>query len=234
MLLDRRSEGDVELLVLRGRIGEADASALGAAVCDALHATARGVVIDLTDADGVDGGAVEAMSAAAYRAGQWPEPPVAVCGMPAHLRDTLGPQLPVHGDRRLALADLEDRRSGSERALVVDAGPLGPRQARAALLAWAADLDLGPLEDDLLLVVSELVTNAVRYGKPPVCLAVSADERTVTVGVTDAGNVRPVRRAADDDAESGRGLLLLSLLSTQHGVRTDPPGKLVWARLDRS
>jgi hypothetical protein len=64
-------------------------------------------------------------------------------------------------------------------------------------------------------------------------VAVGVDDSTVTVGVVDAAAALPVSRTAGDDAESGRGLLLLSLLSSEHGVRPQPPGKVVWASLPR-
>jgi anti-sigma regulatory factor (Ser/Thr protein kinase) len=192
------------------------------------------VVIDLTDAGAVACGAVAALTAAAERAGCWPRPSLAVCGASSSLRPRFGPLVSVHADRRDALDHLDDRETnGVGREVAVEHGPQGPGQARQAVLRWATDIGLGPPTDDLLLLVSELVTNAVRYGSPPVMLTVSVDERTVTVGVVDASRARPVSRVAADDAESGRGLLLLSLLSTEHGVRPQSPGKVVWASLQR-
>ena len=44
----------------------------------------------------------------------------------------------------------------------------------------------------------------------------------------------PARREPGEEAEGGRGMLLVDLLTDDHGVRTDPPGKAVWARLRRS
>lgn len=232
MLLDLQSEDDAHVLVLRGPVHEADAGSLLDAVTDALGATSRGVVIDLTQADGVDTAAVDALADAATRAGCWPRPSLAVCGAPSTVRPRLASLFALHDDRRTALEHLDDR-DRVAREVVVEHGPQGPRQAREAVQRWAAGLDLGVLADDLLLIVSELVTNAVRYGEPPVTVAVAADDRTVTVGVVDAASARPVSRRADDDAESGRGLLLLSMLSAEHGVRPDPPGKVVWACLPR-
>lgn len=231
MLLDRQNEDDVEVLVLRGRVADADAPSLGAAVAAALRSTTRGVLIDLTAADAVDREAVDALASAAAGAGRWP--PVSVCGNPAVLQTRLAP-VPVHQDRQVALAEVVlSAGVGPRREVQVDHGPQGPGQARAAVQAWAGDIGLGPIGDDVLLIVSELVTNAVRYGKPPVSVSVRADEQTVTVGVSDAASERPAMRTADDDAESGRGLLLMSLLSAEFGVRPEGVGKVVWARLPR-
>jgi anti-sigma regulatory factor (Ser/Thr protein kinase)/ABC-type transporter Mla MlaB component len=239
VLLSRQSEDDVEVLVLRGPVDGADAPVLHAALTDALETSSRGVVLDLTGTGDVDGAAVEALAEVAARAGSWPRPTLAVYGASAELRDRLEPGLAVHGDRTLALEHVDDRANGdrpdgARREVVVEHGPHGPKQARAAVQAWADDLGLQAVADDLLLIVSELVTNAVRYGKPPVCVAICADERQVTVGVVDAADERPRRQLPGADAESGRGLLLLSLLSSEHGVRPESPGKVVWACLPRT
>ncbi|HVM28610.1 MAG TPA: ATP-binding protein [Mycobacteriales bacterium] len=116
---------------------------------------------------------------------------------------------------------------------VVDPGPHGPRQARAAVQRWARDAGAERLCDDLMLIVSELVTNAVRYGAPPVRVEVAVEDRTITVAVRDDDPVAPVPKDADADAEGGRGLLLIDLLALEHGVRSEPPGKTVWAALAR-
>ena len=115
----------------------------------------------------------------------------------------------------------------------VEHGPHGPGQARSAVAGWARAVGADRLCDDLCLIVSELVTNAVRHGAPPVTVAVSADDRTVTVSVVDADPAAPVPREAGADAESGRGLLLIDLLAAEHGVTPEPPGKAVWAALPR-
>ena len=230
LLLDRQNEDDVEVLVLRGNVAVADAPSLGAAVASALQGTNRGVLVDLTAADVVDREAVDALASAAAGAGRWP--PLSVCG-PEVLQPRLAP-LPVHRDRQVALAEVVMSAGvGRRREVQVDHGPQGPGQARAAVQAWAGDIGLGSISDDVLLIVSELVTNAVRYGEPPVCVSVRADEDTVTVGVADSASERPTSRVPEDDAESGRGLLLMSLLSADFGIRPREVGKVVWARLPR-
>jgi anti-sigma regulatory factor (Ser/Thr protein kinase)/anti-anti-sigma regulatory factor len=235
VLLDRQSEDDVEVLVLRGRVVDSDAGCLRAAVADALDTTSRGVVVDLTATEAVEVAAVDALAIAARQAGRWPRPSVVVCGAPSSVRPRLEPAVTVHADRRTALAHVDDREvAGLLREVVVEHGPQGPRQAREAVEQWSADIALGAVADDLLLIVSELVTNAVRHGRPPVRVTVCADDRSVTVGVVDAASTPPLPRVATDDAESGRGLLLLSLLSVEHGVRPEPPGKVVWASLERA
>ena len=75
------------------------------------------------------------------------------------------------------------------------------------------------------------MTNAVRHGQPPVSLEIGRCEHCVTVVVADGSTARPATRPAGDDDEGGRGLHLIDLLATDSGVRSQPPGKAVWAEL---
>ncbi|EKX63075.1 PAS domain S-box [Streptomyces ipomoeae 91-03] len=98
--------------------------------------------------------------------------------------------------------------------------------ARGQLLAW----DLEPLVDTAELLVSELVTNALRYGEGEIRLRLLLD-RTLVCEVWDAGLVQPRRRRARDTDEGGRGLQLVGLLSAAWGSRRTPRGKTVWFEL---
>ncbi|WP_335940775.1 SpoIIE family protein phosphatase [Streptomyces sp. PTD5-9] len=98
--------------------------------------------------------------------------------------------------------------------------------AREQLLAW----DLGELVDTTELLVSELVTNALRYGEGEIRLRLLLD-RTLVCEVWDAGLVQPRRRRARDTDEGGRGLQLVGMLSAGWGSRRTPRGKTVWFEL---
>ncbi|MEK9519185.1 SpoIIE family protein phosphatase [Streptomyces sp. NPDC087908] len=98
--------------------------------------------------------------------------------------------------------------------------------ARTQLKAW----DLEPLVDTVELLVSELVTNALRYGEGEIRLRLLLD-RSLVCEVWDAGLVQPRRRRAKDTDEGGRGLQLVGLLSSSWGSRRTPRGKTVWFEL---
>ncbi|WP_333778957.1 SpoIIE family protein phosphatase [Streptomyces sp. IBSBF 3136] len=98
--------------------------------------------------------------------------------------------------------------------------------ARAQLVGW----DLEPLVDTTELLVSELVTNALRYGEGEIRLRLLLD-RTLVCEVWDSGLVQPRRRRARDTDEGGRGLQLVGLLSAAWGSRRTPRGKTVWFEL---
>ncbi|GAA3501243.1 SpoIIE family protein phosphatase [Streptomyces prasinosporus] len=98
--------------------------------------------------------------------------------------------------------------------------------ARAQLIGW----DMESLVDTTELLVSELVTNALRYGEGDIRLRLLLD-RTLVCEVWDAGLVQPRRRRARDTDEGGRGLQLVGLLSAAWGSRRTPRGKTVWFEL---
>ncbi|GKQ41128.1 SpoIIE family protein phosphatase [Streptomyces sp. A012304] len=98
--------------------------------------------------------------------------------------------------------------------------------ARGQLLSWG----LEPLVDTTELLVSELVTNALRYGEGEIRLRLLLD-RTLVCEVWDAGLVQPRRRRARDTDEGGRGLQLVGLLSAAWGSRRTGRGKTVWFEL---
>jgi hypothetical protein len=64
-------------------------------------------------------------------------------------------------------------------------------------------------------------------------LEVLADADVVRVAVGDGDPGLPAPRDADDDAEGGRGMVLVDLLAAEHGVAQQPPGKTVWASVTR-
>ncbi|TGB06854.1 PAS domain S-box protein [Streptomyces palmae] len=107
--------------------------------------------------------------------------------------------------------------------------------ARRQLEEWGLDA----LVDTTELLVSELVTNALRYGEQGVPAAKRGGEirlrllreRTLVCEVWDGGLVQPRRRRARDTDEGGRGLQLVGLLSASWGSRRTPRGKTVWFEL---
>jgi anti-sigma regulatory factor (Ser/Thr protein kinase) len=93
----------------------------------------------------------------------------------------------------------------------------------------------GAVADDIELITSELVTNAVQHGGPDrIGLKVAGDENVVRVEVTDSGSGKPPRLGVAADGESGRGLVHVGVLSERWGVRQSTIATTVWAELRRS
>jgi anti-sigma regulatory factor (Ser/Thr protein kinase) len=98
----------------------------------------------------------------------------------------------------------------------------------AAIVRLVPDAKNG---DDAELIVSELVTNAVRAGARRVRVEVRPHGEQVRIGVSDDAGGWPVPQRPSPEAVSGRGLLLVSAVSDRWGVETVPLGKQVWAAL---
>jgi CheY-like chemotaxis protein len=91
------------------------------------------------------------------------------------------------------------------------------------------------LMDDAHVVVTELVTNAFVHAGTRCDLRAGLTNRALRLQVTDYGPGMPDPQAADERAEGGRGLLLVSALCVAWGVEGLPNGgKVVWAELLRS
>jgi PAS domain S-box-containing protein len=80
------------------------------------------------------------------------------------------------------------------------------------------------------LVVSELVTNAIRHAEPPIQLRL-IHERGLICEVSDGSSTAPHLRRARTYDEGGRGLLLVAQLTDRWGTRHTSGGKTIWAEL---
>ncbi|WP_116244258.1 ATP-binding protein [Nocardiopsis sp. FIRDI 009] len=118
--------------------------------------------------------------------------------------------------------------------------PYAVGAAREISEALLREWEMGYLSDDVSVVVSELVTNAVRHGGPlPVSrpgeggiqLSLMRSGREFICAVRDGGERWPRRRHPDLTLEGGRGLALVSAFAREWGVIPTPPsGKFVWAQ----
>ncbi|MFJ4406878.1 ATP-binding protein [Streptomyces sp. NPDC088910] len=114
--------------------------------------------------------------------------------------------------------------------------PRNVAKARHALLGHMGEWGMTGLADTAVLVLSELFTNAVRHARGPQDRLVETRYERLTDGalrieVHDANSVRPEAREPSVDAESGRGLALVDVLTAgRWGVSERlGVGKLVWA-----
>ncbi|MDT0465154.1 SpoIIE family protein phosphatase [Streptomyces gibsoniae] len=111
----------------------------------------------------------------------------------------------------------------TEPAVVSDARHLAARQ----LSEWGLE-HLVPTTE---LIISELVTNAIRHGAGPIRLRL-IQHQVLTCEVFDSGQCYPRLRHARIVDENGRGLFLIAQLSNRWGFRSATGGKLVWVDQD--
>jgi anti-sigma regulatory factor (Ser/Thr protein kinase) len=106
------------------------------------------------------------------------------------------------------------------------------RAARRAVREQLRRWELDGVTDLAELLVSELVTNALRHGRTDAepQLSVVFTSEQIVIAVDDHSAVRPSIRCANSDAESGRGLFLVDALADAWGV--SPDGTTTWAVLN--
>ncbi|OAH12875.1 phosphoserine phosphatase RsbU [Streptomyces jeddahensis] len=133
-----------------------------------------------------------------------------------------------HDDAALLMA--RTRRLGADRVASWDlpAEPAVVAQARQAAALQLATWRLEELTFTTELVVSELVTNAIRHASGPLRLRLIM-ERSLICEVSDTGSSAPHLRHPRTTDEGGRGLFLVSQLTRRWGTRYTANGKIIWA-----
>jgi anti-sigma regulatory factor (Ser/Thr protein kinase) len=114
------------------------------------------------------------------------------------------------------------------------ADPRAVRTARSAVRGQLREWDLDGLADIAALLVSELVTNALRHATGPIGVRLVrpvGPDGVLRVEVSDPLPDPPRERVADEDDEGGRGLQLVGRTSRRWGTRHGPLGKTVWFEL---
>ncbi|KOV63999.1 SpoIIE family protein phosphatase [Streptomyces sp. MMG1121] len=140
------------------------------------------------------------------------------------------PPGPQADDATLLL--IRTRRLGSDRVTDLELPP-DPAVVAHARTVTQRQLDTWGLSDvsfTAALVVSELVTNGIRYATGPVMLRLIRD-RCLLCEVSDTAHTAPHLRRARRDDEGGRGLFLVAQMSQRWGTRYTSSGKTIWAEL---
>lgn len=139
---------------------------------------------------------------------------------------TLLPDRPAD-DAALLLARVQRLDGGQVATWDVPADPAAVAGVRTDAVRRLSAWGLEEVAFVTELVVSELVTNAIRYGAAPIRLRLIRD-RTLICEVTDGSNTAPHLRRARVFDEGGRGLLLVAQLTQRWGVRQTTSGKIIW------
>lgn len=150
-----------------------------------------------------------------------------------HVVSALAPA-PQRDDVTLLLARMIGYRKGDTATWRLPARDDAPARAReqvsALLRRWHVRDDT---RHNAMLLVSELVTNAVRYATGPITVRLIRAGHGLLCEVGDTGNGRPRLRRAGLLDDGGRGLIIVHRLTTRWGVRWTDTGKVVWAEVAR-
>ncbi|MFC8875389.1 ATP-binding protein, partial [Streptomyces ardesiacus] len=144
---------------------------------------------------------------------------------------TLLPSGNAADDVALLLARTRGLPAGQVATWDIPADPALVAPVRKQVLDRLADWGLMEATFTAELVVSELVTNAIRYGSPPIRLRLIHDTATLICEVSDTSHTAPHLRRARTWDEGGRGLLLVAQLTQRWGSRHTAEGKTIWAEL---
>ncbi|MBO8190137.1 SpoIIE family protein phosphatase [Streptomyces oryzae] len=138
--------------------------------------------------------------------------------MPAHPSDDVA--LLVARIRRL------DPTQVAEWQVEPDPAAVAPVRAECAarLREWGME-ELGHTTE---LILSELITNAIRYGRPPIQVRLLHDDDSLICEVADGSGTSPHLRRASTTDEGGRGLFLVAQFAQHWGTRYTPGGKVIW------
>ncbi|UGY94862.1 sodium/proline symporter PutP [Streptomyces gobiensis] len=118
---------------------------------------------------------------------------------------------------------------GSSRVISWDlpSDPAAVAHARTLACRQLSEWDMDDLSFTTELIVSELVTNAIRHATGPICLRLIRD-RALICEVSDASSTSPRLRHARTTDEGGRGLLIVAQLTRRWGTRHTKTGKIIW------
>jgi anti-sigma regulatory factor (Ser/Thr protein kinase) len=116
-------------------------------------------------------------------------------------------------------------------SVALPAATTAPRDARRftveTLQTWGVD----GMKEEAELIVSELVTNALRHASSPSRVALSATDSCLRIEVADDGPGSAVRRQAVPEDTSGRGLMLVEAMADRWGSHHDGHEHVVWCEL---
>lgn len=141
-------------------------------------------------------------------------------------------QTPAQEHKLLGVAELPSLTRPARGGALTDAERNWPRRMRAAATETLREWGLNDLQDDVQIVVSELVTNAVLHtAASRIAVRMNLFTGTVRIKVDAAMDTcSPVRRSPGPEQEHGRGLMIVDELASRWGVAEE--GNVVWCEID--
>lgn len=206
------------------------------------------VIADLHDVTSVAPACAAVFPAAWRESGGWPGVSLSLCSHSPLVRDRLRAEgtsrfVPVHDDLDRAVEAARALPPYVSQTTHLRFDPQAARDARRCARATFQQWHIAHNIDDALLLVSEIVTNCVQHGEPPLRLTLRLRGGLLRIACNDASAGPPrrhLRSVTCEDVvngvlltEGGRGLSLVDAVSTTWGVSDCPTGagKTVWCEL---
>jgi anti-sigma regulatory factor (Ser/Thr protein kinase) len=142
----------------------------------------------------------------------------------------------VSFDRAGSAPDEHQSADSSSWACAYPGGPDDIARAREFARSFVGALTTGvdpAFERDVILAVSELVTNAVRHAPGPLRLVLTAHTGAILIEVSDTSRALPAARPSSRAGQGGYGLRMLAAMSGELSAQADERGKTVGLRLPR-
>jgi anti-anti-sigma factor len=230
------------LVTAAGELNRVSATNLRQILLKCVADQPRAVIVDLSRVVVSDAESLVVLAAVARQASLWPGLPLLVSVPPGPVADALRQTgidraVPVRETPAAALASVADADSGPTVRELLPPLPGTERRARTVTVQTCTRWRLEHLIEPACLIVSELVSNAVRHAGTTMTLRLSRRSRHLLIAVEDGSPVEPPATPRPAGAEPGepRGLLLVDRTSHRWGsMPTESGGKVVWAvlRLD--
>jgi anti-anti-sigma regulatory factor/anti-sigma regulatory factor (Ser/Thr protein kinase) len=231
------SRGPDALVLLAGQLDLTTAVEARTVLHKALAVQPGAIVVDLSGLTADDDVVLTLFSAFARTAAEWPGCPVLLCGADPRLREALDRMavsriVPLYPDQAGAFAAAgagpAPRRYRQRLATSPHAAATARQLVDVACRAW----QLPALVEDARLVVTELVSNALRHAGGDLELAIVLRQHFLHLAVRDGSTEPPkLTLSAPDTGEGGRGLFLVDAVAAGWGSTPTPDGKHVWATL---
>jgi signal transduction histidine kinase len=116
-------------------------------------------------------------------------------------------------------------------SVALPAATTAPRDARRFTVETLQKWGVAAVREEAELIVSELVTNALRHARSPSRVALAATDSCLRIEVADDGQGRAVRRHAVPEDTGGRGLMLVEAMADRWGSQHDGHEHVVWCEI---
>jgi anti-anti-sigma regulatory factor/anti-sigma regulatory factor (Ser/Thr protein kinase) len=227
----------ITVFSVAGQLDLTTAADARAALHKALAEQPDAIVLDLAGLVVTDDVALTVFTAFGRAAAAWPGCAVLLSAPDAEVladlhRMAVNRALPVYRDRASALAAAKKPVVPRRFAARLWGAPSAAAAARDIVAQACAGWQLPHLIDDAQVVITELVSNAVRHAEGDLRLLVLFRDRLLHLSVADTSEEQPHLILPDPDTgEGGRGLLLIDAVAAAWGSSPTPDGKVVWATL---